>query len=187
MQSIELIIVQSLSRKEPRAIELIFQHYGDTLYGVIQQMVHDDELAKDILQDSLVKYWKKADTYDASKARLFTWLLRIARNTAIDAIRKKKRKSGDEIQMPDSVVHIPSNGQWKPEEMDIRKHLATLDCKYQEVLHALFFLGMTQQEVSEELEIPLGTVKTRLRIGLRELRKIYGPSFVLVLLNWMNL
>ena len=60
--------------------------------------------------------------------------------------------------------------------MDIKKHLKSLDPKYQIVLNALFFEGMTQQEASDELEIPLGTIKSRLKIGLRELKKIYDPE-----------
>jgi RNA polymerase sigma factor (sigma-70 family) len=67
--------------------------------------------------------------------------------------------------------------------MDIQKHLDKLEDKYQIVLDALFFQGMTQQQASEELEIPLGTIKSRLKIGLRELRKIYGPATLALLLN----
>ena len=84
---IEKHIVSLLAEKEDKAIALLYEHYGDTLYGVAYKVVKDEDLAQDILQESFVKIWKKADSYDATKAKLFTWLFRIARNTAIDKLR----------------------------------------------------------------------------------------------------
>jgi len=176
---LEKHIVELLQERNDKAISLLYEHYGDTLYGVAKKVVRDEELAQDVLQESFVKIWKKSDSYDASKAKLFTWLFRITRNTAIDKLRSVNTKSDKEIQMDVSDVYNLGVESIKPELIDVRENLDKIENKYQVVLEALFFHGMTQQEASDELDIPLGTIKSRLKIGLRELRKIYGSSMLL--------
>lgn len=180
---LEKHIVELLQERNEKAISLLYDNYADTLLGVAYKVVRDEELAQDVLQESLVKIWKKADSYDPTKAKLFTWLFRITRNTAIDKLRSANTKSDKEIQMDVSDVYSLGVESIRPEFMDVQENLDKIEDKYQIVLDALFFQGMTQQEASDELKIPLGTIKSRLKIGLRELRKIYGPSILLVLLN----
>lgn len=179
---LEKHIVELLEERNEKAISLLYEHYGDTLYGVAKKVVRDDELAQDVLQESFIKIWKKSDSYDSSKAKLFTWLFRITRNTAIDKLRSISTKSDKEIQIDVSDVYNLGVDGIRPELMDVRDNLDKIEPKYQIVLEALFFQGMTQQEASDELKIPLGTIKSRLKIGLRELKKIYGTSMLLALL-----
>ncbi|MBD0852348.1 RNA polymerase sigma factor [Maribacter arenosus] len=179
---LEKHIVELLQERNDKAISLLYEHYGDTLYGVAKKVVRDEELAQDVLQESFVKIWKKSDSYDATKAKLFTWLFRITRNTAIDKLRSVNTKSDKEIQMDVSDVYNLGVDSIRPEFMDVRENLDKIEDKYQIVLEALFFHGMTQQEASDELDIPLGTIKSRLKIGLRELKKIYGSSMIFALL-----
>ncbi len=179
---LEKHIVELLGERNEKAISLLYDHYGDTLFGVAYKVVRDEELAQDILQESFVKIWRKSDTYDSSKAKLFTWLFRITRNTAIDKLRSSNTKMEKEIQMDVSDVYNLGIESIKPEFLDIRENLEKIEQKYQIVLDALFFQGMTQQEASDELDIPLGTIKSRLKIGLRELRKIYGSTSALLAL-----
>jgi RNA polymerase sigma factor (sigma-70 family) len=180
---LEKHIVELLQERNDKAISLLYDNYGDTLLGVAKKVVRSDDLAQDVLQESFVKIWKKSDTYDPSKAKLFTWLFRITRNTAIDKLRSVNTKTDKEIQIDVSDVYNIGVESTKPELMDMQEHLNKIEDKYQIVLDALFFQGMTQQEASEELDIPLGTIKSRLKIGLRELRKIYGPAILALLLN----
>ena len=179
---LEKHIVELLQERNDKAISLLYEHYGDTLYGVAKKVVRDEELAQDVLQESFVKIWKKSDSYDATKAKLFTWLFRITRNTAIDKLRSVNTKSDKEIQMDVSDVYNLGVDSIRPEFMDVRENMDKIEDKYQIVLEALFFHGMTQQEASDELDIPLGTIKSRLKIGLRELKKIYGSSMIFALL-----
>lgn len=179
---IERHIVELLAARDERAISLLYDHYGDALYGVAVKVTKDEALAKDVLQNAFVKIWKKADNYDVSKARLFTWLFRVVQNTAIDAVRSRQRKQAKEIQTNDSnVYHLPTT-ELAIDHIDLKKHTTSLEEKYRVVIDALFFQGMTQQEASEELNIPLGTVKSRLKIGLRELRKLFGMIVVLLMI-----
>jgi RNA polymerase sigma-70 factor (ECF subfamily) len=182
---LEKHIVELLQERNEKAISLLYDHYADTLLGVANKVVRDPELAQDVLQESFVKIWKKADSYDPSKAKLFTWLFRITRNTAIDKLRSVNTKTDREIQMDVSDVYNLGVDSIKPEFLDVQENLDKIEEKYQIVLEALFFQGMTQQEASDELDIPLGTIKSRLKIGLRELRKIYGPAIAALLLNLM--
>lgn len=182
---LEKHIVELLQERNEKAISLLYDNYADTLLGVANKVVRDPELAQDVVQESFIKIWKKADSYDPSKAKLFTWLFRITRNTAIDKLRSVNTKSDKEIQIDVSDVYNLGVDSIRPEFMDVQENLDKIEDKYQIVLEALFFQGMTQQEASDELDIPLGTIKSRLKIGLRELRKIYGPAMILLLLNIM--
>jgi len=175
ISSIEKEIVELLRHSDKKAISLLYENYSDTLFGVIKKVIKDDDVAQDVLQETFVKIWRYSKIYDASKAKLFTWLYRIAYNTAIDKVRSLKSKNGKEVQIETSSVYKITSNQLNEDVLDIKKHLNTLDEKYQIVINALFFEGMTQQEASEELDIPLGTIKSRLKIGLRELKKIYNP------------
>jgi len=159
-QNLEKEITDLLEKSDPRALNLLYENYSNTLYGVIFKITKDDALAQDALQESFIKIWKNSKKYDSKKAKLFTWLYRIARNTAIDKLRSFNNRNGKEVQIEDSNVYKIATAELK-------------DQKYQIVLDALFFEGMTQQEASDELNIPLGTIKSRLKIGLRELKKVY--------------
>ncbi len=182
---LEKHIVELLQERDEKAISLLYDNYADTLYGVAYKVVKDEDLAQDIVQESFVKIWKKSDSYDPSKAKLFTWLFRITRNTAIDKLRSISTKSDKEIQIDVSDVYNLGEQSIRPEFIDVKKNLDRLEPKYRIVLEALFFEGMTQQEASDELDIPLGTIKSRLKIGLREMRKIYGSLVWMLVLNIM--
>ncbi|NRA94546.1 MAG: RNA polymerase sigma factor [Psychroserpens sp.] len=174
--NLEQQIINLLHRRNKKAINLLYENYSDSLYGVILKVTQHEEIAQDALQETFVKIWKNADKYDPKKAKLFTWLYRIAKNTAIDKLRSFNNRFEKEIQIDKSNVYILPTASLNQDVIDLRKHVETLDEKYQVVLNALFFEGMTQQEASEDLDIPLGTIKSRLKIGLRELKKIYDPE-----------
>jgi RNA polymerase sigma-70 factor, ECF subfamily len=175
VSKLEQHIVNLLKEGDKRAIPLIYENYSHSLLGVISKITHDEAMAQDALQESFIKIWRYSKKYDPSKAKLFTWLYRIARNTAIDKLRSHNIKFEKEVQIADTNVYKLSTSGLNHDTIDLQKHVATLDLKYQTVLKALFFEGMTQQEASDELDIPLGTIKSRLKIGLRELKKIYNP------------
>ncbi|WP_353778771.1 sigma-70 family RNA polymerase sigma factor [Winogradskyella sp. 3972H.M.0a.05] len=173
--SIEQQIIQLLANEDQRALNLLYENYSDSLYGVILKITNNEEVAEDALQETFVKVWKNSKKYDSKKAKLFTWLYRIARNTAIDKLRSFNNRFQKEVQIDNSNVYILPTMNLNQDVIDLKEHVGRLDEKYQIVLDALFFQGMTQQEASDELDIPLGTIKSRLKIGLRELKKVYSP------------
>lgn len=169
-------IIYLLQKEDKKAISLLYENYADALYGVIKKVISNDDTAQDVLQETFVKVWKNSQSYDVKKAKLFTWLYRIAYNSAIDKVRSESKKIKKEVQIEASNVYKLTSDGLNQDVMDLKKHLNTIDEKYQVVINALFFEGMTQQEASDELNIPLGTIKSRLKIGLRELKKIYAPQ-----------
>ncbi|WP_040278363.1 RNA polymerase sigma factor [Psychroserpens damuponensis] len=173
---IEQQIVALLAKGDKKALNLLYENYSDSLYGVILKVTINEEIAQDALQETFVKVWKNAKKYDSKKAKLFTWLYRIAKNTAIDKLRSFNNRFEKEVQIDKSNVYILPTANLNQDVLDLKEHVARLDEKYQIVLKALFFEGMTQQEASDELDIPLGTIKSRLKIGLRELKKVYDPE-----------
>ena len=173
---IEQQIVELLANGDKKALNLLYENYADSLYGVILKVTINEELAQDALQETFIKVWKNAKKYDSKKAKLFTWLYRIAKNTAIDKLRSFNNRFEKEVQIDKSNVYILPTANLNQDVLDLKEHVARLDDKYQIVLKALFFEGMTQQEASDELDIPLGTIKSRLKIGLRELKKVYDPE-----------
>lgn len=172
--TIETQIVQFLEKGDQKALDLLYENYGNSLYGVILKVVGNEELAQDALQETFVKVWKNGKKYDSKKAKLFTWLFRIAKNTAIDKLRSFNKRFEKEVQIETSNVYILPLVNLNQDVLDLKHHVAKLDEKYQIVINSLFFEGLTQQEASDELAIPLGTIKSRLKIGLRELKKVYN-------------
>lgn len=183
MHPIEHTIIPLLREEDKQSIELIMEYYGDTLYGIALKMVGDTSQAEDVMQESFMKIWKNASKYDAKKARLFTWLLNIVRNTAIDKIRKRKNDQENSQRHQSHVSSDPIAEHFRPECIDVKDKVESMEAKYKEVIEVLFFKGLTQREASDALNIPLGTVKTRLRIGLRQLRSVFiEHEFTIIIL-----
>lgn len=175
MAPVEKEIVDRFAAGDVRAMDLLYDHYADTLFGVVMRMVNDEAQAQDIIQDAFVKIWKQSRTFDPTKGRLFTWLISIVRNQSIDAIRKNKR-SGD-IQRESSDVSIQmtvADNKDLSEEHDLRVVLSQLDHHHKELVEHSYILGYTHPEIAEKFGIPLGTVKTRIRNAMLELRTIFG-------------
>jgi RNA polymerase sigma-70 factor (ECF subfamily) len=166
-------IVAYLRQQDQRAVPLVYKKYARALLGIAAQIVKDPETAEDVLQEALVKIWRNGPQYDASKGRLFTWMLNIVRNSAIDKVRSKAfRQQAANIQSVENFVSQESGGYSFPiETIGLRDLLNKLELKHREVVEVVYFGGRTHQEAAEELGIPLGTLKTRMRSALLELRK----------------
>ena len=167
--------IKDQMRNDPRrAVESILNKYGGALFSVIKKIVGSQEVAEDVLQDASLKIWKNAKSYDDSKGRLFTWLLSIARNTALDLVRTRKFNENRKSQSLEGNVYdnIGHSEEMKIADVGLLGVIDRLEPKYREVIDLLYLRGYTQKEVQEVLQIPLGTVKTRARAGIRQLRKL---------------
>jgi RNA polymerase sigma factor (sigma-70 family) len=168
-------LVRQLKSKDKRAIAALYDAYAPALYGIILKIVKAEGPARDALQETFVKIWTKGSHYESSKGTLFTWMLNIARNTAIDKLRQTERANKTawrELGIQHSTNGHPSV-ELRVDYIGLQELVHDLDEKYREVIDLIYFKGYTQEEVTEELDIPLGTVKSRLRIALRELRKFF--------------
>ncbi|MBX2890347.1 MAG: sigma-70 family RNA polymerase sigma factor [Saprospiraceae bacterium] len=175
-------LIHRLKEQDRTAVGELYDAYGSALFGVVLRIVQSRELAEQVLQDTFVKAWRNGASYDPAKGRLFTWLLNIARNTAIDATRTAHFQHYKKTDSLDHLVHKPGGEAINPEHVGVREVVSRLDEKYKSLIDLVYFKGYTQEEVAEETGIPLGTVKTRLRYAIQELRKLFGENVAAVAL-----
>jgi RNA polymerase sigma-70 factor, ECF subfamily len=165
-------IVSLLQQQQSQAITLLYDNYGAALFGIVLKVVRSRELAEQVLQDTFVKAWQHGTKYDAQKGRLFTWLLNIARNTAIDATRTNYYKFYQQSDTEEALKNVPDNAI-NPDTLGVRQLVHGLDEKYRILIEKIYFEGYTQQEIEQEMGIPIGTIKTRLRYAINELRTVF--------------
>lgn len=165
----ETELVQGLKSHSHAAFAVLYDNYAPALLGIIYAIINNKEEAENVLQDSFVKIWKSIHQYDAAKGRLFTWLVTICRNTAISHLRREGKKAVLQIQNPQAGVYIEEIEAFG--DTGLKKLVCQLEPVYREVIQLIYFMGYTQQEASEVLGLPLGTVKTRTRTALQILRK----------------
>jgi len=153
---------------------LFYEKYSAALYGVIFRIVKKEEIAEDVLQESLVKIWHSFYSYDASKGRLFTWVLNISRNLAIDKIRSRQYRVNSRTQPIEesAALRQAAEPSFRPEHIGLQEMTRQLNPEQRQIIDLLYFGGFTQSEVAEELNLPLGTVKTRARAAIKVLSKL---------------
>ncbi len=170
----EDLLVAGLRNHDNNAYEHLYMHYRGALYSVISQYINDEETVNDILQEVFIAVWKNIDKYDAEKGRLFTWLHTLTRNTTINKTRSKNFKSqqkNDDIEDLVYSIDLKDSSQQNINLIGLRKQVHLLREDYKNVLELSYYNGFTQEEIAQSLQIPIGTVKTRLRNALIELRK----------------
>lgn len=168
-----LKLVSLLKEGNQKAVSKLYDAYSEALYGVIYKIVGKEDEAQDILQDTFVTIWKKIKAYDETKGSFFTWMMNIARNKSIDQIRKNKRIFDGQDRLKNEMDNGSGEESINVNTIGLKELTNEIDKDRLDILELVYFKGYTQKEVSEELEIPLGTVKTRVRLGLKELRKFF--------------
>ena len=168
-------LVALLKQGDANAFSYLYDNYSGALYGVIMKVISDRILGEDVLQEIFVKIWNNVKTYDPGKGRLFTWMVNIARNHTIDTVRSKSYKKQAKIQdtqnnVDHSAAHV--NVRENFDAMGLRKQVNLLKEDQQQIIDMAYFNGFTQKEISEQLSLPLGTVKSRMRSAIQELKKI---------------
>lgn len=168
----ELDLVQRLQAGDRKSFEILYERYAGAMAAIILQLVPNPNDAENILQDALVKVWRNIHLFDPAKGRFYTFLVTIARRMAIDFTRSNYFSTQKKIQSPDILVNIPNQEDLaaKLDNELILKIIEALDIPQRKILELLYFKGYTQQEVSEEMDIPLGTVKSRTRAAINHLR-----------------
>ncbi len=166
--------VAALKSQTSEAFNLLYGSYAEALYGVLFGMLKDDALAEDALQEVFVKIWKNAASYQPEKSRLFTWMVNIARNHAIDKLRAQQRLQRNEVNENEVSVFEASGGSPFVDGIGLKKLVNDLNEEQREIIELLYYKGYTHVEAAEELNVPLGTVKSRLRLGIGKLKKYFN-------------
>jgi RNA polymerase sigma factor (sigma-70 family) len=167
-------LIQFIRAKDQSAFSYLYDNYSGVLNSIIYKMTGNRELSEDILQEAFVKIWNNFSSYDASKGRLFTWMVNLTRNLTIDKMRSreyKKEQVTSGVDFMEYDVADKTSGPGRLEAQALRNQVNMLKPEQRSIVNLAYFSGFKQEEISQQLGIPLGTVKTRLRAAILELRK----------------
>lgn len=165
-------LVDLLKKKDQHVLSILYDKYGQALFGVIYRIVKNQQIAEEVLQTSFFKIWSKGANYDPKKGRLFTWMLNIARNTAIDSTRSKAYKEGLKSDTLDiNKIDKGINNELKTDLIGLSDFTKHLNKEQKAVIDLIYFRGYSHTETAKELNMPLGTVKSKVRAAIKLLRK----------------
>ena len=174
----EAELLDRLKAQDEQGFSYLYDRYSKALFTVIYNVIPQQETAEDVLQEVFLKIWQDIKSYDTSKGRLYTWMLNIARNGAIDRLRSKDFNNQSKTRdIPDSVYSKESGAFGKQtDDVGLMKVIENLPPENRKLLQMAYFHGYTQEEIARILEMPLGTVKTRIRNTVIHLRKLLGTN-----------
>ncbi len=167
-------LISQLKKNDQNSFVYLYDHYSRAVYSIIYRMLENHELSEDVLQETFIKIWYHIKSYDSDRGKLFTWIVNIAKHQAIDTKRSKSYKNQSNIlniEHLDDSLKMNINVSSRFDTIGIRKHVSSLKNNQKQIIDLAYFEGYTQEEISKRLLIPLGTVKTRLRTAIMELRK----------------
>lgn len=175
-------LITLLKDKDEKAFNYLYDNYSGALYGLILKIVLESNYAEEVIQDVFMKIWKNIDQYDTSKGRLYTWMINISRNTAIDYVKSKGYQnqlknqsitnfvnSEETISLSDRLSNVSENNT---DLIGMNSVINGLKPEWKELIDLAYYQGYTQIEIAEKLAIPIGTVKTRTRSAMLELKEL---------------
>ena len=169
-------LIAALQDDQQHSFEKLYNRFAPVLYGTLMKWVPDAQVAENLLQDVFVKAWANRHNYDANKGRLFTWLYNIARNISIDHYRSRQYKRSKASLLSDDISSLLNGTKLvsqAPDTIGIRKLLDMLRKEEKQVMELMYFKGLTQKEIAKMMNMPLGTVKTRMSMAIKNLRQFF--------------
>jgi RNA polymerase sigma factor (sigma-70 family) len=172
-------LIQALKAKDRNAFAYLYDNYSAAIYGVVLSILNNEEDANDVLQEAFINIWKSIETYDEKKgATLFTWMLNVARNKAIDRYRQKTRQQANQKELSNVSIgneHV-NHTQMKTDTIGVSALLNKIKPEHKLLIDLHYYKGLTHQEITEVTNLPLGTVKTRIRSAMTELKQVFGAK-----------
>lgn len=164
----EAQLILHLQAKQTAAFTYLYDAYAPALLGTLLRLVKNQAIAEDLLQDAFLKIWSTVDQYDPKQGRLFTWMLTITRNLAFDELRARKVQARANVYL---TQHADDCSLLPHDELLLGHSLTSrLEPKYRAIVELVYYQHCTKQEIADTLKLPLGTVKTRFRVALQQLR-----------------
>jgi RNA polymerase sigma-70 factor, ECF subfamily len=177
MQSVEemrddLSLLERIVKRDAEAVGELYDRHSSLLYGLILRILRNASEAEEVLQDVFLQMWKRAETFDGARGTPVAWLVRIARNRAIDRLRANTVNMRTLEAPPPPPSESPeARAALSEEQRALGRALDVLSAEERQLLEHAYFLGLTQSELAERFDLPLGTVKTRIRTALMTLRR----------------
>ena len=177
-------LIELISNRDREALEALYNRYGGPVYSLAMHMLRDVGASEEVAQDTFFNVWRRANSYKAPRGSVTSWLFSIAHNRTIDELRKRKRHY-NKLQHGVDLSNRPTQSREgdpteyaaaQAEGSRLKAALTTLRPEQREVVVLAYFGGMTHTEISKELDQPLGTVKTRMRLAMKKLRDVLGPQ-----------
>lgn len=169
-------LIAALRSGNRQSFETFYNRFAQVLYGMLVTWINDTHTAENLLQDAFVKAWTNRENYDPGKGRLFTWLYNITRNVCIDHYRSRQYKKGRAAILSDDISLLTNNNKLvsqMPDTIGIHKLLGRLRIEEKQVVELVYFKGLTQKEIAKLMDMPLGTVKTRMSMAIKNLRTFF--------------
>jgi len=180
-QIADIELFQKISNRDSKALESLYDRYSPVLYTLVKRIVVDKEVAEEILADIFVIIWQKSSMFDINSGNLYSWLINLSRNKALDYIRREKSLITDEYNdeyenvfiIPTISTLIPSNDLDKTfnNREKIYSAVHNLTEAQQYVLSLAYYDGLTESEIAKKLNIPLLTVKSKIRVALNSVKE----------------
>lgn len=170
-------LIAGLRAQDRKTVEYLYDKYSRALYAVISRIITDKDIAEEVFHDAFIKITRKIDSYDESKGRLYTWMANICRNAAIDKTRSKEYSKSSKTNTIDDYVYGLESESGTSQLVDgigVKELLVDLNEEQRFVIECIYFKGFTHSEISEEFDLPLGTVKSRIRAAINVLKKNLG-------------
>jgi len=177
----DIELMQRIAQADQAALSTLYQRYGTIIYSLALRVLQNTGLAEEVTQDVFLEVWNRPQIWDPAKGRLSSWMLTITRYTAIDRLRKDRRRPEatttplDDLSELLSTIAQTDDALWQDGQM-LRSRRRQLPTEQAEVIELAFFQGLTHSELAETLKLPLGTIKTRVRLGLRKLRGLWNDA-----------
>lgn len=173
-------LLQAMRARQPEALAQLYDRYAAAVYSLARMITRDDEAAEDVTQEVFLRLWQAPELYVPERGPFAPWLLRVTRNRALDWVRQRRRGTASLEVIIDERGVEPADGGGDPAALaertilaeHVRQALAELEPSQRQVLEFAYFAGLTQREMADMLGIPLGTVKTRVRAGMRRLAEL---------------
>ncbi|MEO8457663.1 MAG: sigma-70 family RNA polymerase sigma factor [Chloroflexota bacterium] len=178
-------LMQRLVYRDLTAYRTLYGRYSNLVYSAALRIVRDAHIAEDMVQEVFLRIWRKPDSYTPARGKFSTWLTSVTRNRAVDEVRSRNRRYRHETASPEEQEReIPGSELDDPaltaELADQRRlilgAMSQLPPEQRQTIELAYFGGLTQQEIAERLNQPLGTVKTRIRLGMQKLRTALTPA-----------
>jgi RNA polymerase sigma-70 factor (ECF subfamily) len=180
-QTTEIHLLQQIQEGSEEALLELHSRYANLVYSVAYRVLNDPMSAEEVTQDAFMRLWNKSYTYDPEKGRFTTWLLTVTRRLAIDMFRQRQRrepKSGmlfmdEDPSLWENILTVDGGGELR---RTLRSVMNELPVEQRELIELVYFYGMSHNDLAETLDLPLGTVKTRIRLGMQKLRQAWGDN-----------
>ncbi|MAS37503.1 MAG: hypothetical protein CL610_26130 [Anaerolineaceae bacterium] len=178
LESDRIELIRRIRQQDQQALTELYEAYGQLVYNMAMHVLRNETAAEEVTQDIFLQVWRKPESWDPEKGKLTSWLLASTRYRAIDRLRSEERRPMRQSVSIDDLAHLLSSRETVGDSQHdtrrmLRQILKELPAEQRQVINLAFFRGLTHSEIAEQLDLPLGTVKGRIRLGLEKLKEAW--------------